>query len=207
MVKLDLNLAGLPKWAKIAIPVGLCFIVIVAFYFMFASPMYTDIERLKGEIAKQQEDIDKSRHMAMKLDELKVANERLKQRLAELSEQLPEEKEVSSLLEEVSEKAIEAGLKVISWKPSSRRMHPSKIVFEVPVSVNMSGSFHRLAFFFSSLTKMDRIVNISNISLTGPKLKGTEAILNVTFTAVTFTAASDEGLQATDKKPKKKKKK
>lgn len=207
MDKIDLNLAALPKWAKIAIPVCLNLVVIVVFFFVFASPMDKDIKRLKGEISKQREDIEKSQHMAMKLDELKVENEKLKLRLAELSEQLPNEKEVSALLEEVSDAAKDAGLKVISWKPSPRRIHPSKIVYEVPVSVNMTGSFHRLAYFFSSLTRMDRIVNISDINLANPKTEGTEATLKVTFTAVTFTAASEGGLQDTDKKPKSRKKK
>jgi type IV pilus assembly protein PilO len=52
----------------------------------------------------------------------------------------------------------------------------------------MSGSYHRLGNFFASLTKLDRIVNITDIKLGSPKPEGKEAILDITFSAVTFTA-------------------
>jgi Tfp pilus assembly protein PilO len=56
----------------------------------------------------------------------------------------------------------------------------------VPVSISLNGSYHNLASFFSELTKIDRIVNVNNISMAG---KG--AMLSVSFSAVTFTAVKE----------------
>lgn len=203
MPKIDLK--NLPKAVRIAIAVVPTLLVGGLFFYFLVLPKNTEIEGLKKAIAEQQTKISKSQSMADKLDELKVKNEALKVELKKLEEQLPEENEISALLKQVSDEGIKAGLNIMSWKPSKRRNHSSGVVYEVPVNVNLTGSYHSLGIFFSSLTKIDRIINISNIKLGGPKAKGNVAELNVSFSAVTFTAVKLED-QGKDKDKKKKKK-
>ncbi len=50
-------------------------------------------------------------------------------------------------------------------------------------------------------------MNISNIKLGNPKLEGSEMTLNVSFSAVTFTAVKEGGITQTEKAKKGKKKK
>jgi type IV pilus assembly protein PilO len=190
MAKIDIR--NLPKPARIAIAIVPTIVFVVAFVFLAVIPKNKQIESLRQEIAKQENDIAKSQSMAGKLETLKVENEKLRKRLKELEEHLPEEKEISPLLKQVSDLGIKAGLQIISWKPADRRKHKSGIVYEVPVAVSLIGSYHKLGKFFSSLTELDRIVNISNIKLTNPVLKRDEVILRVSFSAVTFTAAEEE---------------
>jgi type IV pilus assembly protein PilO len=123
-----------------------------------------------------------------------------------LKQQLPDEKEVSTLLKQVSDLCIRSGLKVILWKPQQRKPHSSGIVYEIPVSVELSGSYHNLGYFFSSLTKLNRIVNISNIKLGDPKADQGSAMLRISFTATTFSAIPEEEIAKTGAKagPKKK---
>jgi type IV pilus assembly protein PilO len=61
----------------------------------------------------------------------------------------------------------------------------------VPVSISLNGSYHNLASFFSELTKIDRIVNVNNISMSRATSKGATALLSVSFSAVTFTAVEE----------------
>lgn len=189
-----INFSNLPKSARVAIAVGIPLLYLVVFGFLAIKPNYDKKNVLKKDISVQENDIAKSRSMAMRLDELKVENENLKEKLEELSQRLPEEKEVSALLKQVSEAGITSGLRILSWIPGQRTLHASKIVYLVPVNVTLEGSYHRLGHFFSSLTRLNRIVNISNIKLTAPKPSKEEAILSVGFTAVTFTAATEGGL-------------
>lgn len=156
--------------------------------FLVAMPKQQEIEKLDKKIQQQEKDIAKSQSMAAKLEELIAENAKLKLKLKELEAQLPEEREISSLLKQVSDLGIEAGLSIQSWKPSAKRNHPSKIVYEVPVNVTIEGSYHRLGQFFSSLTSLERIVNISTFSLGAPRIVGKEAMMTISFTAVTFTA-------------------
>jgi len=77
---------------------------------------------------------------------------------------------------------------LLSWNPAAKRRHSSGIVYEVPVSINLSGSYHNLGHFFSELTKIDRIVNVNDINMSGGGTSDKKANLSVSFAAVTFTA-------------------
>jgi type IV pilus assembly protein PilO len=189
MAKLDIR--NLPKPVKVAMAVLPSIILVVSVYFMVIKPKYATIEKLKGEIAKQEQDISKAQSMVARLEELKIENARLKAELKALEEFLPAEKEISNLLKQVEELVMESELALLSWNPSPKRMHSSGIVYEVPVSISLNGSYHNLAIFFSELTKIDRIVNVNNINMAGARAKGTTAMLSVSFSAVTFTAVEE----------------
>jgi type IV pilus assembly protein PilO len=186
MAKIDIK--NLPKPARIAVAIAPAVLFIALFGYLGIMPEMKRIGLLKQEIINQQNEIVKSQSIVDKLDTLRLENAKLKEVLAKLEEQLPEESEISPLLQQVSDLGIRAGLDIKLWNPAVHRRHPSGIVFEVPVSVRMSGSYHRLGYFFASLTMLDRIVNITDIKLGGPKPSGNEAVLDITFSAVTFTA-------------------
>jgi type IV pilus assembly protein PilO len=192
----------LPKWAQVLIAVIPSAIIVGLVVFLSIMPKNQEIELLRQDIAKQEAEIAKSQSMVARLDELRAENERLKKKLKELEDQLPAESEISSLLKQVSDLGLEAGLKILSWKPATRRNHPSGVVYEIPVSVSMKGSYHRLGQFFASLTRLNRIVNITNIKLGSPKFDGTEVQLSISFSAVTFTAVAEGGISADAVAPK-----
>jgi type IV pilus assembly protein PilO len=191
MAKIDIR--NLPKPVRIAVAIVPSVILVALVVYLVILPKKDRIEVLKKEITKQEQDISKSLSMVQRLDQLRAENERIRAELKELEEYLPEEKEISSLLKQIEDLSREAELEILSWKPASKRRHSSGIVYEVPVSISLTGSYHRLGRFFSSLTQLNRIVNVNNISLGSPSLRGDEASLSVSFSAVTFTAIPVEG--------------
>jgi type IV pilus assembly protein PilO len=191
---MKISLGGVSKPARIAIAVVPAVIYILVFGYLVILPKTKQVKDLRGQIAAQDNDIMKTQSLAAKLDKLKEENANLRARLDELAQQLPEEKEISQLLRQVSQKGITAGLDILTWKPSERTIHPSNIVYTVPVEVTLKGSYHKLGEFFSALTHLSRIVNIMDIKMGSPKLEGSEAVLAISFTAVTFTAAESGGL-------------
>ena len=74
-------------------------------------------------------------------------------------------------------------------------MHSSGIVYEIPVKVELSGSYHSLGYFFSSLTKLNRIVNISDFKLSDPKPDKGFAVEKISLTATTFSSVPEAELQ------------
>lgn len=182
-----------PKWARAVIVIVPAAIIIAVGIFVFIKPKVETIKQLEAKVATQAEEINKKRSMALRLDELKKEYESLQIKLKELKSQLPDESEISSLLKQVSELGGDAGLKILTWKPEARKVHSSGIVYEVPVSVNLTGSYHRMGIFFSTLTQLDRVVNISDIKLGTPKYdeKLQEVVLKVDFKAVTFVGVPE----------------
>ena len=168
---ININIKNLPSYAKIIISVLPSVILSVAIIMLVIMPKQKKIKELDANIDKQNNEIAASQAKAAKLDILKQENERLIKRINELKEQLPEEKEISSLLKQVSDLGIAAGLEIKSWKPGQKTTHPSGIVYEIPVSVDVIGTYHNLGYFLSSLTKLNRIVNISDMKLSNPKTR------------------------------------
>jgi len=197
---IKIELKSLPPVVKTILSLLPAVIIIVVVLVLIILPKNKEIKAFENKISVQENEIAKSQAKAEKLTELNVENERLRKRLNELKEQLPEEKEVSGLLKQVSDLGIRSGLHIVLWKPEQKKTHASGIVYEIPVKVELIGSHHNLGYFFSSLTKLNRIVNISDIKLGDPKPERENAILKISLTATTFSALPEEELS---KKPAK----
>jgi type IV pilus assembly protein PilO len=164
-------------------------IVAVCTYFLIL-PGFQEKGRLTEETVKQTSDITTLEKSSSALPALQAENRRLTARLMELQLQLPDEKEVSGLLKRVSELGVQSGLQVASWKPKPKNVYQGNEVYEIPVDVEMRGTYHKFGKFFSNITAVGRIVNISNIAMKPGDQKlfprGVTG-LNVTFTAVTYS--------------------
>ncbi len=204
-LKLKFDLGTAPAGVKVLLCLAPAIVILALVVFLFILPKHKEIKRLGGEITKQENEIAIDQVKAAKLSMLKSENEKKKRRLDELKLQLPEEKEVSGLLRQVSDLSIKSGLKIVSWKPEPKKNHPSGTIYEIPVAVELSGSYNSLGFFFSSLTKLHRIVNITDFKLTDPRVERGEAIDKIVFKATTFSAVPEKEL--TEKAGAKEKKK
>jgi len=200
-LKINLNIKNLPLYVKIIIAVAPAVIISAVVIFLLVLPKQKEIKAIENKIATQENEIAKNQVKAAKLPELTLENEKLRTRLNALKQQLPEENEITTLLKQVSDLCTGAGLRVLLWKPQQRKPHSSGIVYEIPVNVELSGSYHNLGYFYSSLTKLNRIVNISNIKLTDPKPEKGRAILKISFVATTFSAIPEEEIGKPVAKP------
>lgn len=200
-----IDIKNLPQAVRVLLIFLPTIIIIPVFYFVIYSPRSENLSRLEKDVSKLNNDINVSSIKAAQLDELKKKNLMLQARLKELKEQLPEEKEVSSLLKEVSDLGAKAGLNILYWKPSERKPNPSGLYEEIPVKVEVTGGYHDLGTFFSHISNLKRIVNISDIKFSDPKLEKGSTVIKASFTATTFSAV-EEGKKEEPKKevPKKK---
>jgi type IV pilus assembly protein PilO len=195
------DMSPLKKNAVLILPV--LFIVILSVLYLLI-PLYEQRSLLTADIEKQTRDIQLSEQQAQKLNMLMVENEIKKKELVKLEAQLPAEKEVSELLKQVSDLGIKAGLDVVLWRPGARTIHSSKDVYEIPVSVEMRGSYHSLGYFFSKITELPRVVTLNNITFkkSGKGTSKSPVNLSAVFTAKTYSSISEEEKKALEKAEK-----
>jgi type IV pilus assembly protein PilO len=197
---LKMNIKNIPFYAKVIISLLPAVVLSVAVAVLVILPKQKQINELNATIDAQNNEIASSQAKAAKLDILKQENQRLVDRINELKQQLPEEKEISSLLKQVSDLGIAAGLEIKSWKPGQKTTHPSGIVYQIPVSVEVVGTYHNFGYFLSSLTRLNRIVNISDMKLTAAKQDKGGDLLNISFKASTFSAIPEGEAVVVEKK-------
>jgi type IV pilus assembly protein PilO len=205
-LKLGFDVETLPPAKRNLLLVLPPVIIVVLFVVFLIMPAFEERERLISEIEKQNNEIQTAQKKVARLSALIADYERLRNKLFELQMQLPEEKEVSGLLRQVSGLGIKSGLQIVSWKPKNKVVHPSKEVYEIPVEVEMRGNYHRFGQFFSNITKLSRIINISNINIKTADQKQKAAVLNVSFTAMTYSFIPEKERKELEKAAKEKKK-
>ncbi len=105
-----------------------------------------------------------------------------------LLRQLPETTEVESLLVDVSQTALAAGLEIKKFKPSEEEK--KGFYAELPIALEVSGTYHQLATFISGIAALPRIVTISDMKLEPFEKKDKEDVssakLRMTATAKTY---------------------
>jgi len=63
---------------------------------------------------------------------------------------------------------------------------------DVPVEMQMRGTYHDVALFLDRVKRLDRIVNVANIQLTKPKMVGDQVFVDASCITTTFRFL-DEG--------------
>jgi type IV pilus assembly protein PilO len=100
---------------------------------------------------------------------------------------LPEEKEIPKLLTQVNTLGQQNGLEFLLFRPGP----PAKKGFyaEVPIDMRVEGQYHSLGGFLDRVSKLERIVNVSDLRVTPlstPAQRGDRSIV-ADLKATTYT--------------------
>lgn len=160
----DFNQAG--AW-----PVGVKFIAYVLVFVVIVGAGLQFLVRdkhtaLQDEIAKEQDLKDEYRRKAFQvasLDALRKQMNDVEERFAELLKQLPTDKEVPGLLEDITEIGRQAGLvfNLIALQPEKKE----QFYVELPIRIQVKGTYHQMGEFVSGVAAIKRIVTLHNFSL------------------------------------------
>jgi type IV pilus assembly protein PilO len=157
------RLYPVPAWQRYAVIFGLAISVILAFYFVVITGKAERIETLEQELSKIQKDVQDNRAHASKMAKLKEKVDKLEADRREASKQLPSEKEIPELLEQVSNLGTQTGLEFLTFKPQAEVL--KEFYAEVPVSVEVTGRFHDVLAFFDEISHLPRIVTIGDMKI------------------------------------------
>jgi len=173
-----------------AIGFGVLVVILLAVYVVqFHIPMKTKIDQLEKSLSELQAKIQTNDSKIKKLDDLKAEVKALQAHLVVLTEQLPPESEVSGLLRQIQTLVNQSGLVLKLWRPEKRRMHPSGLYEEIPITMTLTGGYHNTAVLFDRIGKLTRIVNILNIRMGSPKPGKLGTVdIDISCTAMTFSA-------------------
>jgi len=164
-----------PKFLKIAI--GLLLIGTVSYvyfgssFFSFCYPVRkAKIEEMEKEYAKLSAELEKARKMVGSLPELEAEYERLHEQWMSAQELLPSEEEMPDLLRKITTAGNKSGVKFVLFQPQA--VVPNEYFIAHPTKVQVRGSYHQVGVFLSRLANLERIVNVSGLTLEQPKNKG-----------------------------------
>lgn len=167
---------------RIAIFAGTIVILAAAFWYFVYDPYSTEIAETEGKIAKLQTEINKAKARASNLKRFEVEYAEVDAQFQEALKLLPNTKEIPSLLKSITQLGTDSQLEFLLFSPQRERAQD--FFMEIPVSIEVSGTYHNVAIFFDKVGQMERIVNILNVSMTPQKDRST--ILTTRCDAVTY---------------------
>ncbi len=174
----------LPTKQKILIVVLVAIIEAAALVWFVYLPKHKELTGLKAELAKLQGEIDEKTRIANNLPKLKAEYDQLNVELAKALTELPNSKEIPSLLTSITSLGKNAGLDFLVFRPKGEV--PKDFYAEVPVDIVISGSYFSVANFFAAVANLPRIVNITNVAFTDIKSFNNRMMTKVTCLATTF---------------------
>ncbi len=174
----------LEKKFKVAIALLLFILPIVLFYFLWFQPQQEKNSQLSNQRTTLKRDLQKAKTKAANRGKLQAELNATEERFAEASLLLPKEKEIPTLLTNISALGRGAGLDFLTFKPQSDV--PKDFYSEIPVDIKVRGPYHNMGTFLDQISKLDRIVTVSNINMGGPKKESGEMLLNSSCRLVTY---------------------
>ena len=153
--------------APVSVKLG---VMLVLFTAIIASGLYFDtqdqlslLEQHQGKEVELKEEFKIKANQAAKLELYKEQMAEMRASFGALLRQLPEKTDVESLLVDVSQTGLASGLEVKKFKPSAEEK--KGFYAELPIALEVTGSFHQLAAFISGIAALPRIVTISDLKL------------------------------------------
>ena len=160
---MELSLSKLPWYAQLGAFVLVSAAAVFGFWHFYVSEINTDIEMRETRLTAVRADIAKGVATAKQLPQFQAQVTELENRLENLRQVLPEEKDVADILRRIQGLAVKSNLAIQRFQPG--KVVQQKLYAEIPYKLQAEGTFHNLASFFDQISKFPRIINVSEISI------------------------------------------
>lgn len=153
-------------------------------------PRMQEIDRLEQEIADLRQKIQMGKVWEQKLAGLQEEMEQVEKEFQKALKILPNEREIPSLLAGISQLGVDANLQFRLFSPGKEALR--NFYVEIPVSIEVGGRFRDVIRFLDKLSRMERIVNIVDISLRPSESLSVDLITSCKAVTYRFKSKEDE---------------
>ena len=122
-----------------------------------------ELEAMKQQETKLKEDWLGKKKQAVNLDEYRRQLAEIDRSFGALLKQLPNKAEMGDMLVDINKAAQGRGLAVELFKPGGEA--PREFYAEVPITLNLAGSYHDIGAFTGDIAKLPRIVTLNDINM------------------------------------------
>lgn len=184
---MDLNLDTIRKLdrsKKLIILVVVCLLLVGLYVWLLYLPAQAETQKLERRLTALLNKKAEQEAIVQNLDAYKTECRNLEQALDEALAQLPNKREIPTLLQSISNLGRERGLEMPYFKP----MGTVKKDFyaEVPVDIKLLGAYPNLLSFFYQMGELPRIVTVQDLTIQyAPKSEPGE-VLDAACKAVTY---------------------
>ncbi|WP_372740556.1 type 4a pilus biogenesis protein PilO [Neptunomonas sp.] len=161
---LDLNSAGnWPIGIKAIVYLLIMVGVVFAGIHFYVNEQHVQLEREIQKESQLKQEFEKKSFQVANLAALRKQMEDVEGKFSELLGQLPTDKEVPGLLEDISDIGRAAGLQIEQIALAGERK--DKFYIELPINIEVKGTYHQMGQFVSGVAAIERIVTLHDYTL------------------------------------------
>lgn len=146
--------------------VALAVVIVLVFEYAPFSPitqLRSEKEQQAEKLRKLIEEVSKLQVVELRHRQFKADTEALEKQLANLQTLLPDERASDEYIRQLQDSAVNAGIAIrhFTAKPVASR----ELYSEMPFQLELDGGYYNVLTFFDRLSKLSRIVNVTDIKL------------------------------------------
>lgn len=203
----DFNNAGSwPGPVKIIVLLVIFLALVMGGYWFLLKDQYVSLDSVIAEEITLKQQYESRAFKVANLDAFRTQMEEMEKSFGALLKQLPAKTEVPGLLEDITNTGLGSGLTIrsIQLKPEIAK----EFFVELPMEIQVSGTYHDIASFVSGVASLPRIVTLHDMSISSGKKskdgKPNSGMLSMKVSAKTYRYNDDVNKKKRKKKGKKK---
>jgi type IV pilus assembly protein PilO len=172
---------------------------LLVYYFVWTEQR-PELQQREAEEQTLRDEFKTKHAKAVNLDVYKQQLKDIERSFGALLRQLPGKTEVPSLLVDISQTGLAAGLQEKLFQPEAELK--KDFYAEKPIKIRLTGSYHQFGEFVSGIAALPRIVTLDDISIK-PDSKDAYDALSMELTAKTYRYLDEEEIAAGEADKKK----
>ncbi len=162
---LDVNDVG--RWPLVfrAAVIGIVFAVVLGLgvYWFIVKDKAPQLDRVQEEEQQLRLTFENKQRKAANYDDYKTQLAQIEQSFGTMLRQLPGETEIPSLIVDISQTGLAAGLQEKLFQPQPEI--PRDFYAEKPIKIRLTGGYHEIGNFVSGIAALPRIVTLHDINI------------------------------------------
>lgn len=186
-----------PLVPRIVILVGMFVALVAAAAWFGWQVQYEELDAKRQEEVKLKEGWLAKKKQAINLEAYRNQLVEIERSFGALLKQLPNAAEMESLLVDINQAGLGRGLQFELFKPGAEAV--KDFYAELPITINLTGSYHDFGSFAGDIAKLPRIVTLNDINVVPGK---SGDVLTLAAKAKTFRYLDEDEMAARKKQEK-----
>lgn len=183
------NLQSLPWYLRLGMFVGVAAVMYAGFWYFVTNPVRAETKIFTDEIAQLLPRNAQAQIASQRLNEFRAVYNARAEEYEELKALLPEQRELTMVLQSVQDRARTNGLILKKFLPKDDVQQENYSGKRIEVSV--TSSFASLRAFFEQLAHYQRIVSITNFNLNQLDKQSSSRTVEATFDLTAFYVSAE----------------
>lgn len=184
------KLQSLAWYYQLAIFTCIALLIFGGFWNFATSTMRNETKEIEEQVTRLKQQNEVARIASQRINEFRADYTRKQEEYEELKALLPEQREITNVLQNLQDRARSTNLTLRRFSP--RDDFQKEFYSGKPVEVEVTSTFANLRQFYEELAKMQRIVSITDFNLKQTPIQSSNKTIDAQFLLTAYYVSAEK---------------